>query len=93
MSDLIAGVGELEICELCGESPHLVGCPHHPNFDDERISYFRVDAPDEVGTTRFWVRDTFAAAAAESGLDAHDALNEGIEEFGAAIKRGDLKRL
>jgi hypothetical protein len=90
---LVAGVGELDICELCISSPHTVGCPRHSRFDDERFSYFRVDAPGEVGPASFWVRDTFAAAALGSGLNDRAALLEGMEEFSAALHRGELQAL
>jgi hypothetical protein len=90
---LTAGVGELDICELCASSPHVVGCPHHDRFDDERCSYFRLDAPDEVGPASFWVRDTFAAAAIDSGVDDEAALLEGVAEFSDALHRGELRPL
>jgi hypothetical protein len=35
---LVAGLGQLDICSLCDSSPHEVGCPNHPNFDDQRCS-------------------------------------------------------
>ena len=87
-----AAVGELDICALCDSSPHLVACSQHRDFDDDRISYALSAAPEEVGPASYWVNDTFAAAAREAGLDDRAALVEGIEEFAAALKRGELKR-
>jgi len=87
-----AGVGELDICALCDSSPHSVACSQHSDFDDDRISYALMAAPDEVGPASYWVNDTFAAAAREAGLDDRAALVEGIGEFAAALKRAELKR-
>jgi hypothetical protein len=57
------------------------------------MRYFRTDAPDECGTARFWVEDTFAAAAEDAGETGLDAIREGIVEFRAAIERGELRKL
>ena len=89
--DLVPGGGELDICNLCDSSPHLVGCPYHDRFDDDNFCYVRVDARGEVGPASFWVNDTYAAAAASEGLDERAALLEGIEEFTAAVRRGELR--
>lgn len=86
------GVGELDICTLCDASPHSVGCPLHAGYDDEHVSYVRVDASEEIGPARYWVEDTFALAAADAGLNSRAALKEGIAEFVAALQRGDLHR-
>ena len=89
---LVAGIGELDICAVCDSSPHVVGCPHHDRFDDERFSYVRVDASTEVGPAGFWVRDTFVEAALDAGTDEGAAWKEGIEEFVTALGRGELRR-
>lgn len=90
-NQLIAGVGELDICSLCDCSPHAIGCPSHPMYDDDRCSYELADTPTEVGSARFWVEDTYAAAAFDHGISGHGALIEGIGEFMAAVKRGELR--
>jgi|SRR5579875_756064 len=86
-------VGQLEICGLCDSSPHTLGCPYHPHYNDERITYFRADAPDEVGPASYWVEDTFVLAALDSGMEEPQALREGLNEFQSALKRGELRRL
>lgn len=85
--------GELEICELCGGSPHVLGCPYHPRYDDDRYMYERVDATDDKGPASYWVDDTFAAAARSEGLDEDAALREGVEEFARALRDGELRRV
>ena len=66
-------------------------CPQHSDFDDDRIRYALARCPRGYWPASYWVNDTFAAAAREAGLDDSAALVEGIEEFAAALKRGDLK--
>ena len=92
MSTLVASQGELEICELCDSSPHVIGCPRHEHFDDEQYAYARADSPDDSGPPSFWVMETFAAAAKYEGVDANAAVVEGINEFMRAIQRGELCR-
>jgi hypothetical protein len=92
MSNLVAGVGELDICDICDSSPHVAGCPRHAEYDDERISYFRTDALDEVGPASFWVEKTFGAAALDAGEAEGKALREGVAEFQEAIRRGQIRR-
>ena len=89
---LNAGIGELDVCLLCDSSPHVVACPEHPNFADERLTYALANYAQDVGTAAYWVEDTFAAAARDAGLDERAALVEGIEEFTAALERGELRR-
>ncbi len=89
---LVVGVGELEICDLCGSSPHAVGCRNHLMYDDDRWSYESADTPTEVGSARFCVEDTYAAAAFDNGITGDGALIEGISEFMAALERGELRR-
>jgi hypothetical protein len=91
--NLVSGIGELDICSLCDASPHKHGCPYHPSYGDERISYARRDAPKEVGPASFWVEETFVAAAIDAGLDERSALIEGIIEFENAIDRGEIRRI
>lgn len=91
LGDLVAGVGELDICNLCDSSPHVVGCPRHASYHDERFMYSRCDEPSERGPASFWVDDTFALAAADAGLDSRAALIEGIEEFMAALRRSEFQ--
>lgn len=82
--------GELDVCSLCDSSPHELGCPEHPHFDDDGVAYSLVDAEDDAGPASHWVNDTFAAAARDAGLDEKAALAEGVSEFRAALDRGEL---
>src|ERR1700680_3076794 len=84
--------GELEVCTLCGRSPHTAACPRHEQHDDDTRRWFRNDAPSEVGPARYWVEDTFAAAASDGGKDFEAALREGMEEFERAVREGWLRR-
>ncbi|HLY03004.1 MAG TPA: hypothetical protein VKR56_11000 [Candidatus Cybelea sp.] len=88
---LVAGIGELEICNLCDSSPHAIGCPSHPMYDDDRWSYECAEAPAELGSARFWVEETYAVAALDQGVAGKQAMIEGAGEFMAAIKRGELR--
>lgn len=92
MNRPICVVGELDICDICECSPHIGGCPRHPDYDNECISYVRADAPEEMGPARYWVEDTFAIAATDAGAEHATALREGISEFRLALKRGELRR-
>lgn len=69
-----------------------MGCPRHPEYDDERVTYERTDAPDERGPASFWVGDTYAQAARDAGVRGDDALREGIAEFTAALKRREIRK-
>jgi hypothetical protein len=31
--DVVHAVGELDICDLCDASPHVAGCPRHPDYN------------------------------------------------------------
>ena len=88
----VYAVGELDVCDICDSSPHSLGCPRHPDYNDERISYTRLDAPEEIGPARYWVEDTFAVAARDAGEDEESGLREAISEVTLALKRGDLPR-
>ena len=84
----VVGLGSLEICDICELSPHATGCPRHADYCDDRTSYFRADSPAEIGPAKFWVEDTFGAAALDAGETQNDALREGIAEFQDALRRG-----
>jgi hypothetical protein len=86
-----SALGELDICDLCGGSPHSKGCPRGPDFRDESRRWCRTDAPEDAGPAEYWVEDTFAAAASDAGLDSVSALREGIAEFERAIREGWLR--
>lgn len=88
---MIPVVGELDICELCDSSPHLRGCPHHAEFDSDGRLYANVEAPGDVGSAAYWVGDTFQQAAMDCGESEDSALREGIQEFEAALSRGDVR--
>jgi len=83
---------ELEVCDLCGGSPHTIACPRHERYDDDAWCWFRIDAPEEVGPARYWVEETFAAAASDEGEDTEAALHEGMQEFERAVREGWLRR-
>jgi hypothetical protein len=94
MPDFIPAVGELEICPLCDNSPHAVLCPHHPDYDDDHVSYTWAGETDEYGPASLFVDATFAQAARDLGvLREVDALREGIAEFRAALERGEIRRV
>jgi hypothetical protein len=86
-----AAVGELDICDLCDSSPHVVGCPRHPDYDDERISYVNAEDPEEVAAACHFVEDVYAAAGRDAGLKMDAALREGIAKFRAALERGEIR--
>ena len=91
--DAMDTVGELEICNLCDGAPHLSGCPLHRDYDNERVVYARTDAIDDAGPASYWVDDTFAAAARDSGEPEEESLREGIREFHSALQRGDIRQI
>ena len=81
-------IDELDICALCDSSPHVVGCPHHPDYDDERVTYVSAD-PEDMGCARYWVEQRYAAAARDAGVRGDDALCEDLGIPGGAEARGD----
>lgn len=83
--------GVLVLCEVCGDSPHRLGCPRRPDYDDDTRQWYRTDSPEEVGNARFWVEGTFMAAALDAGVESSEALQEGMEEFERAVQGGWLK--
>jgi hypothetical protein len=89
----VEAIGELDICVLCDESPHKVGCPCHSSYADECIAYYRTDDEYERGTASFWVEDTFMCAALDCGEEPVGALAEAIEEFTTAVYRHELQRV
>jgi hypothetical protein len=71
----------------------LAPLSRHPDYDDERISYVRAYATDEIGTASHYVEDLYVTAVPDAGLGLDDALCEGIAEFRAALERGEIRRI